>query len=195
MEPFKQFTLYKHNGWTTTSNTTTMTMPKKLVRPGVIKHLKEGEWETIENQEELNGLYALKVKEELAEIQASEHKDIYEFVDLIDVAFSFADVNGFTLGQISEALHKKITEKGTFGRMALNNLNPDNPSNAVYFEDEKSSFHPNTPSLTKLEEYRGTLRKAIGESTCESTRVKLIGMLQEIENQIKAIGKTLAEPA
>ena len=116
-------------------------MAKKLIRPGVTKHLKEGEWETIEDQEELNGLYALKVKEELAEIQASEHKDIYEFVDLIDVAFSFAEVNGFTLGQISEALHKKITEKGTFGRMALNNLNPDNPSNAVHFEENK-----NTPS-------------------------------------------------
>ena len=59
-----------------------MEQRKKLIRKNIIEKLKVGEWEEIENQEELNRLYALKVKEELAEIQESDHKDIMEFVDL-----------------------------------------------------------------------------------------------------------------
>ncbi len=140
MEDIKQFSLLKSVSTKTSNTTTVINKPKKLIRPGVTKHLKEGEWETIEDQEELNRLYALKVKEELAEIQASEHKDINEFADLIDAAFSFAEVNGFTLGQISEALHKKQTEKGSFGRLALNNLNPSNPSNALYFQAQNMYY-------------------------------------------------------
>lgn len=87
------------------------------------------------NQEELNRLYAIKVREELVEIQASKHKDIMEFVDLIQVAFSLAKQNGFTHEQLSVALVKKSVEKGSFGRLELNNLNPDNPSNKLYFEN------------------------------------------------------------
>lgn len=109
--------------------------PKKLIRKFITEKLKEGEWETITDQDELNRLYAIKVREELAEIQASEHKDIMEFVDLIQVAFSFAKQNGFTHEQLSVALIEKSVEKGCFGRLALNNLNPDNPSNKLYFEN------------------------------------------------------------
>ena len=109
--------------------------PKKLIRKFITEKLKEGEWETIYDQDELNRLYAIKVREELAEIQGSDHKDIMEFVDLIQVAFSFAKVNGFTHEQLSNALVAKSIEKGTFGRLALNNLNPDNPSNKLYFEE------------------------------------------------------------
>lgn len=65
--------------------------PKKLIRKFITEKLKEGEWETITDQDELNRLYAIKVREELAEIQATDHKDIMEFVDLIQVAFSFAN--------------------------------------------------------------------------------------------------------
>lgn len=110
--------------------------PKKLIRKFITEKLKEGEWETITDQDELNRLYAIKVREELAEIQASDHKDIMEFVDLIQVAFSFAKQNGFTHEQLSVALIEKSVEKGSFGRLALNNLNPDNPSNKIYFEKE-----------------------------------------------------------
>ena len=108
--------------------------PKKLIRKYINEKLKEGEWETITDQEELNKLYAIKVREELAEIQESEHKDIMEFVDLIQVAFSFAKQNGFTHEQLSIALIEKSVEKGLFGRLSLNNLNPSNPSNKLYFE-------------------------------------------------------------
>lgn len=108
--------------------------PKKLIRSKITEKLKEGEWETIMDQGELNQLYATKIREELAEIQASDHKDIMEFVDLIEVAFTFARENGFTDLEITANRAKKITEKGRFGRLALNNLNPENPSNCLYFE-------------------------------------------------------------
>ena len=108
--------------------------PKKLIRKFITEKLEEGEWETITDQKELNKLYALKIKEELIEVQNSGHKDIMEFVDLIQVAFSFAKQNGFTHEQISSALVEKTINKGGFGRLALNNLNPNNPSNKVYFE-------------------------------------------------------------
>lgn len=108
--------------------------PKKLIRSGITSKLKEGEWETITDQDELNKLYAIKIREELAEIQASDHKDIMEFVDLIHVALSFAKENGFTNDEIFLAMIEKENNKGSFGRLALNNLNPDNPSNKIYFE-------------------------------------------------------------
>jgi predicted house-cleaning noncanonical NTP pyrophosphatase (MazG superfamily) len=113
--------------------------PKKLIRKFITDKLKEGEWETITDQNELNQLYAFKVREELAEIQESDHKDIMEFVDLIQVAFSFAKQNGFTHEQLSIALVEKSINKGSFGRLALNNLNPNNPSNKLYFENKEEN--------------------------------------------------------
>ena len=107
--------------------------PKKLIRSGICKFLKDDEFETIIDQCELNKLYAIKIHEELAEIQSSDHKDILEFVDLIQVVFSFAKENGFTHEQISKAMIVKTHDKGKFGRLALNNLNPNNPSNKLYF--------------------------------------------------------------
>jgi predicted house-cleaning noncanonical NTP pyrophosphatase (MazG superfamily) len=109
--------------------------PKKLVREFIIKNLRDCEWETITDQGELNRLYAIKVREELLEIQASDHGDIMEFVDLIQVAFSFARENGFGYEELSLALMDKLGEKGSFGRLVLSNLNPDNPSNKIYFGD------------------------------------------------------------
>ena len=110
--------------------------PKKLIRNFITEKLKEGEYETITNQKELNQLYALKIKEELIEVQESDHKDIMEFVDLIQVAFSFAKQNGFTHEQIAAGLIEKSVNKGTFGRLALNNMNPNNSSNKLYFESQ-----------------------------------------------------------
>ena len=113
-----------------------METPKKLIRRGIIPKLKEGEWEVIEDQSELNLLYSLKVMEELEEIQESNHSDIMEFVDLIQVAFAFAEQNGFSMDDVIEAAIKKGEEKGGFGNVALNNLNPLNPSNRLYFAQE-----------------------------------------------------------
>lgn len=114
--------------------------PKKLIRKNIIEKLKPGEWEEINDTAELNKLYDIKVREELEEIQQSEYKDILEFVDLIQVAFSYAKVNGFTHDQIAAAMVEKSAEKGTFGRLALNNLNPNNPSNRLYFPEQSTKI-------------------------------------------------------
>ena len=112
-----------------------MQKPKKLIREQTIHKLKEGEWETIEDQEELNKLYALKIKEELREIQTSGHTDIMEFADLLQAVYSFALQNGFTQEELTLAFTTKAIEKGVFKRTALNNINPHNPSNIIYFEN------------------------------------------------------------
>lgn len=112
--------------------------PKKLIRHLIIDKLKIGEWEIVEDQEELNNLYELKIIEELAEIKASDHTDVMEFVDLIQVCFSFAKQNGITHDQLSKGLLEKSLNKGMFGKIALNNLNPENPSNALYFKNQAS---------------------------------------------------------
>lgn len=108
--------------------------PKKLIRNKIVEHLHDDEWEVIGDQEELNRLYALKINEELLEIQNSNHKDILEFVDLLEVVFSFAMQNGFYRMELKKASLSKATLYGKIGRKALTNLNPDNPSNKLYFE-------------------------------------------------------------
>ena len=108
--------------------------PKKLIRNKIIEKLKPGEWETITDMAELNKLYALKIQEELIEIQKSEFKDVKEFADLIEVSLCFAVQNGFPEFAIATAMLKKQNDNGTFERTALNNLNPNNPSNEMYFE-------------------------------------------------------------
>jgi predicted house-cleaning noncanonical NTP pyrophosphatase (MazG superfamily) len=127
--------------------------PKKLVREEMINIIPKGEYERIDNQNELNDLYALKVKEELREIQNSNHQDIKEFADLIDVSMAFAIENGFTLEQLHEVSAIKEEKKGVYTNLALNNLNPSNPSNALYFEvkDQYSEFKSIKVPISSLE--------------------------------------------
>jgi len=120
-------------------------MPKKLIREIVAEDIKnskrkENEIEIISDQNELNNLYELKIQEEINEIKNSEYNDIYEFVDLIHVAFCFAEQNGFSIEEIANAMNKKGSEKGFFSNVALNNLNPENLSNKIYFDHEKGLF-------------------------------------------------------
>ena len=107
--------------------------PKKLIRNLIINKLKTGEFEELSDINEINKLYALKIKEELIEIQNSDHKDILEFVDLMQVAIDFAITNGFSSEELHNALELKALNKGVFGKLVLNNLNPDNVSNKIYF--------------------------------------------------------------
>ena len=146
--------------------------PKKLIRKKIISKLKENEWEIITDQDELNRLYEKKIREVLAEIQASGHKDVMEFVDLIQVAFSFAKVNGFTEELLSDLSVYKLMQLGDFSKIVLNNLNPDNPSNKIYF-DEHLCF-----------EGYGILRKLITfgilpEGTVSFVLKLLFGKIQE----------------
>ncbi len=108
--------------------------PKKLIRSKIVEVLKEGESEEVSDIDELNKLYALKIQEELMEIQEAKHKYIMEFVDLIDVAYAFARNNGFTRDFIEFGSIDKMLKKGGFDKLVLNNLNPSNPSNKIYFK-------------------------------------------------------------
>lgn len=95
--------------------------------------LKEKEFEMITDQTELNALYALKIKEELNEIQLADHKDPKEFSDLVEVSLAFASMNGYCMEDIFSEMSTKIKEKGRYTNMALTNMNPENPSNRMYF--------------------------------------------------------------
>jgi predicted house-cleaning noncanonical NTP pyrophosphatase (MazG superfamily) len=120
-----------------------MIRPKKLIRHKTIKFLQQNEFEVITNRDELNKLYALKIQEELLEIQRAGHKDIEEFCDLITVAVCFAQQNGFSLQQIMDVGNAKINNKGEFTDVALTNMNPSNKSNEIYFTAAALTAHVN----------------------------------------------------
>jgi len=107
--------------------------PKKLVRSGISEFVEPQELEVITDKDELNALYTLKVKEELQEIINSNYQDELEFADLLEVVFRFAEVNGISQHSLMVTAINKGLQKGTFNGTVLNNLNPNNPSNALYF--------------------------------------------------------------
>jgi predicted house-cleaning noncanonical NTP pyrophosphatase (MazG superfamily) len=111
--------------------------PKKLIRNNVVAKLQEGEFEQITDLVELNKLYALKIGEELAEIQRADHKDVSEFADLIEVAIAFAGQNGITMEQLFMTISGKVTAKGRYTNWVLTNMNPENPSNEIYFKTQE----------------------------------------------------------
>jgi len=110
--------------------------PKKLVRSGISEFVEPQELEMVTDKDELNSLYILKVKEELQEIINSDFKDEFEFADLLEVVFRFAEVNGISQHFLMVTAINKGLQKGTFNGTVLNNLNPNNPSNALYFNQE-----------------------------------------------------------
>jgi len=111
--------------------------PKKLVRSGIVDFVEPDEIELITDKDELNALYSLKVKEELQEIINSNFQDEFEFADLLEVVFRFAEVNGISQHSLMITAIEKGQQKGTFNGTVLNNLNPKNPSNALYFNQIK----------------------------------------------------------
>lgn len=98
-------------------------------------HLNPDELDSCLNKEELMGLYALKLREEIEEIKNSDYKDIMEYADLIQVALGLASLNGFKMDEVMKAMEDKYELKGGFSNLVLTNLNPNNPSNKIYFED------------------------------------------------------------
>jgi len=113
-----------------------LSCPKKLICHKTIAYLREGEYEYIEDKDELNKLYTLKVLEELAEVAAANYKDIKEFADLVKTIFAFAHTNGITANELSFAVMERAAVKGVMENLALTNMNPDNPSNALYFKGQ-----------------------------------------------------------
>ena len=105
---------------------------KKLIRNKIVERLDVSEWEVITDHSQLNHLYALKVQEELNEIISAGWQDGLEFADLIDVAYAFANANGFTAAEIDSLRSQKEVLRGGFSDIVLTNLDPDNPSNQIY---------------------------------------------------------------
>jgi predicted house-cleaning noncanonical NTP pyrophosphatase (MazG superfamily) len=106
--------------------------PKKLIRDGNwIKIINPDELERINDKDELNKLFLLKIREEMQEIINSNFQDIYEFADLLQVCKDFSELN-FNVEDIKKAIANKVLIKGTFTNLTLTNLNPDNPSNSIY---------------------------------------------------------------
>lgn len=114
-----------------------MLKPKKLVRSSIIKHLWNWEWEEVYNRNELKELYALKVEEELREIQNSNYEDVNEFADLLEVVLAFARVCNFPKTRLDSIIIDKMLKKGVYDDLVLSNLNPSNPSNKLYFDKTK----------------------------------------------------------
>lgn len=114
--------------------------PKKLIRVKMTELFANNEIETVEDKNELNKLYSLKIQEELQEIKNSNYKDIAEFGDLISVVMSFAVVNGFEPQEILQQIKDKNAAKGLYYNIALTNLNPSNSSNDLYFSQNKKLF-------------------------------------------------------
>lgn len=107
--------------------------PKKLIREKIIYKIQPEEWGLVEEKGDLYKLYDLKVREELNEIIQSERKDIMEFGDLLQVVFDYAKQSGFNRKELMKAVSEKAKVKGRFSNIALINLNPNNPSNKLYF--------------------------------------------------------------
>lgn len=108
--------------------------PKKLIRSGITEMIKPDEWERITDPKTLDELYALKVKEELNEIINSHCDDINEFADLITVIKTWANIHGFSNIDLLTTEKDKRDAKGEYSNIVLTNLNPENPSNKIYFE-------------------------------------------------------------
>jgi len=113
--------------------------PRKLVRDKNPEHCKakgvKAEHEVISDRQEIRRLFRLKIMEELQEIQDSGHKDINEFADLVQAAVSYARMSGHTFDDLFDAIMDKKRKLGAFSNVVLTTLNPDNPSNRVYFDE------------------------------------------------------------
>jgi len=111
-----------------------MPIPKKLIRDKISAQLEITKTQYVYDHKELNKLYDLKVQEETSEIKFAEHSDIKEFADLIQVAYDWALVNGFTKNQVNEAIIDKANTNGTFSNIVLLDLDIERQSNHLYFE-------------------------------------------------------------
>lgn len=93
------------------------TFSVKLIRTKLaleIEQNKTGKILKSDNKINLNKLFSLKVVEELEEILKSDHSDISEFSDLIQVVFDWALLNGFKKEYLFKEIHNKNAKFGVF---------------------------------------------------------------------------------
>jgi predicted house-cleaning noncanonical NTP pyrophosphatase (MazG superfamily) len=120
--------------WLDEGQTTSIGKPMKLIRESIKYKLKETEYERITDKDHLNSLFVLKVQEELAEVVSSNFEDVNEFGDLLYTVIAFAETNGIRYENLYSIMHEKVCDKGMLTNLVLTNLNPNNPSNSLYFK-------------------------------------------------------------
>jgi predicted house-cleaning noncanonical NTP pyrophosphatase (MazG superfamily) len=172
--------------------------PKKLIRGNIIEKLRIGEYEIISDKKELNDLYALKVQEELQEVIASNHSDINEFADLASSVFQFARQNGFSEKDLSAAIASKDASSGVFSNIALNNLNPENPSNKIYFREYLSEVEIEAVENCFIEdksyeEFADKMGSELEQNPKEPLVPITTGIIRQTEEHQEDVGK-LVEP-
>ena len=162
-----------------------MSKPKKLIRSGVTKLLKEGEFENITDAKTLNELYALKVMEELKEIQNANHADIGEFADLLQVTLDWAKQNDIEQSDLAMFAMAKRKAKGGFSNIVLNNLNPNNPSNALYFKPDTDflKYMNHLPTCSKMQNW-SEARQALADTPSKFRDADYYEACTELENKM-----------
>lgn len=164
----------------------------KLIRDKHSTFFKDqSEVEKIEDKNLLNELYAKKIKEELQEIQNAQHKSLEEFADLLSVLMGFAKLNGFYFEDVLFCCTEKIHHKGKYTNVVLNNLNPNNPSNKIYFQEALGKKLHRVASETrhKQKSYFSTRNKIVLKQSIEKEK-ELDELLKEIETTFKNNSQT-----
>ena len=108
--------------------------PRKLIREKVVSKLNPNEVRSVYDHDDLNDLYVLKILEALKEVEKSDFSDRFEYADLLEAVFTLASYNKLSKYDLQLAMDQKRKEKGTFSNVVLTNLNPNNPSNELYFK-------------------------------------------------------------
>jgi predicted house-cleaning noncanonical NTP pyrophosphatase (MazG superfamily) len=86
--------------------------------------------------DEFRELLILKIKEELEEVKFSRYRDIDEFADLVEAVRCLATLSNISIVEILYKADAKRELDGDFiAGTILKNLNPNNPSNKIYFEN------------------------------------------------------------
>lgn len=107
---------------------------KKLVRTKLAEEkIPPHELSTTKDRISTNKLFAKKLIEECIEYLDSDCKDPSEAGDVLQVSLDWFKYNELDNVVISFTKMEKEGERGGFGKYILNNLNPNNESNEIYF--------------------------------------------------------------
>lgn len=108
---------------------------KKLVRTTLAENkIPPHELSKTTDRNSTNKLFAKKLIEECIEFLASDCTDPSEAGDIFQVSMDWFRYNNIDPMIIAHSQSRKFDERGGFGEYILNNLNPNNESNEIYFE-------------------------------------------------------------
>lgn len=108
--------------------------PVKLIRDLHADKLDASIVRTEKDPVKLNKLFELKILEEVEEIKNSGYNNVYEFVDLLEATNAFIRYN-CDMREFEMANLEKLSDRGGISNKVLTDLNPNNPSNKIYFKE------------------------------------------------------------